>query len=324
MVQAADGHISLLSQAELLADLLHRPDTPVGLKQALDEIEPIKIFAREHGLTATRSYNSFAAVEQEAVVWVITACPAFNLEPKTWNFPIVGSFPYIGFFSRHEAEAFAKPWEQQGLDVFVRGAGAYSTLGWFSDPVLSTMLTQGNSVLGDLVNTVLHESMHATFWLKDQGYLNESVAEFTAQHLTPEYLAKRFGPASTALRAYEKEEQQREFKAKKILAALAELQKLYQSPIKDAEKLIQKITIFRTLEQAIPAKRSLNNAAIEDFRFYHTGYQSLTNLLKSCDQNWHRFFTVLRTLDSANFSKEQQAELDEVLNPLSCAHSASD
>src|SRR5690606_7987905 len=111
-------------------------------------------------------------LKQDSVVYVVTVSDALRLNPKVFSFPIAGSFTYIGWFSKEDAQDFGRDFERQGYDVDVRGASAYSTLGWFRDPLLSSMIRE----LPDLVNIVIHESVHATLYIKDQSYFNESLA----------------------------------------------------------------------------------------------------------------------------------------------------
>src|SRR5690606_29365400 len=116
--------------------------------------------------------------------------------PMTWRFPIVGSITYTGWFDRDEARAYADGIARRGWDVDVRPSGAYSTLGWFDDPILSTMISSGPDALGGLADVVLHETLHATFFVPGQSTLNESVASFVGDELALRYLDETAGPDS--------------------------------------------------------------------------------------------------------------------------------
>src|SRR5262249_41967930 len=154
-------------------------------------------------LTATENYVRYTQLDRDAAVYVVQAAPPLELKPRLWSFPIVGTVPYLGWFNVKDAKAYAQTLAQQGLDVDVRGASAYSTLGWFKDPVLSTMIGEGDGALGELANTVLHESTHATLYVKGQSAFNESLASFVGDRLARDWLATRFGEGSRQLKAYD-------------------------------------------------------------------------------------------------------------------------
>src|SRR5690606_33885389 len=133
------------------------------------------------GLNRTRNYDHYADLQRPAAVWVVQAAPRLELTERAWSFPIVGTVPYLGFFDETEAQAFARELElAEDLDVDVRTAAAYSTLGWLRAPVLSTMIADGPEALGELVNIVLHESVHATVYVPGQSAFDESLASFVA------------------------------------------------------------------------------------------------------------------------------------------------
>src|SRR5690606_34569810 len=140
--------------------------------------------------------------DREAATWVVSACESLSFKPKQWRFPIVGSFTYLGWFDHPSAEEYAEELRKEGWDVDVRGAAAYSTLNWFRDPVLSTMIPRGKHDVGSLVNVVLHESVHATIYLKDQAYFNESLASFVADRMTFDYLSEKYGETSEEWKAF--------------------------------------------------------------------------------------------------------------------------
>ena len=161
-LQAVRGQLDLLERRRPLSTLMQDPKTPPKLRAWLIEVGRIKEYALTQGLRANSIYRHYAQLDREAAVWVVTASAPLKFEAKTWRFLFGGSFSYLGWFDRDDAHAFARKLEEEGLDVHVRGASAYSTLGWFDDPILSTMIAPGPSRYGRLANTVLHESLHAT------------------------------------------------------------------------------------------------------------------------------------------------------------------
>ena len=314
--QAAWGQLDLMARAQPIERILERGAAPPALARILEMVVDIKAFGREQGLAISSSYSSYAELDRDAAVWVVTASAPLAFEPKTWSFPVVGSFPYLGWFDRRDALRFADDLAREGYDVHVRGASAYSTLGWFHDPVLSTMLTRGASVTGDLVNTVLHESVHATVHLDGQGTFNESVAMFVADRLSPDYLRRRFGDGSFELRAYLAEEARRARRADAFMDAYRRLAAVYASDRSALDKLIEKHRILLALETAVDVRVALNNATLEGFRTYRAGQDELAALLAGCEHDWRRFLAAAARVDATWFDEEQQDDIAPVLRRL--------
>src|SRR5664280_430428 len=189
LYQAANGQLALMNHARPVEELLKDPQTPPRLRRLLSENGPIKEFAEKQGLKPTRNYREYVQMDRPVAVWVVIASEEFRFKAKEWSFPLVGSFNSLGWFASADADAYAAGVRKEGWDVDVRGAAAYSTLGWFHDPILSTMIPEGDGAMGALVNTVLHESLHATVYVNNQSYFNESLACVVADKLTPEYLS---------------------------------------------------------------------------------------------------------------------------------------
>src|SRR4029079_16710796 len=133
---------------------------------------------------------------RRAPVWFTSAADPVAFKPRKWCFPIVGCFAGLGWFDEQEAIEFKQELEAQGYDAIVRPASAYSTGGWFPDPVLSTMLGGGNDALPELADVILHESVHATVLVPDEPFFHESFASYIADALTDHWISVRFGPGS--------------------------------------------------------------------------------------------------------------------------------
>jgi predicted aminopeptidase len=142
-------------------------------------------FARKIGLADNDNYTSFVDIGDKPISYTLVACPKDSLNPLVWSFPIVGELPYIGFFDRQDALDEANKIKKLGHDAVVWPAGAYSTLGWFSDPVLSTSL---KGELVDFVDLLLHEQTHATIYVRGDITFNENLAVFIAGEATPRLL----------------------------------------------------------------------------------------------------------------------------------------
>jgi predicted aminopeptidase len=316
VAQAAGGQWSLIQNARPIPKVIRDQKTPPRLRRLLAEVRVIKRYGEASGLKPTANYARYVQLDRPAVVWVVSACAPLQFKSKVWRFPIVGDFPYLGWFELKEANAFADELRKEGLDVDVRGASAYSTLGWFQDALLSSMISEGDEALGYLVNVVLHESVHATLHLPGQAYFNESLASFVADHLTLEYLDVTRGAQSVEKAAYEKSESNATKRAKRLHEAYDELDLLYRSARPDAEKLEEKARLLAALKQELKLRRDVNNAMLTQYRTYDSGQAELETLYRACGESWPRFFGALRELKPASFSGPHQRDFGSVVLPL--------
>jgi predicted aminopeptidase len=318
IVQAAEGQLDLACRAESLERAAEDPDVDPHTKALLAEVPLIKRFAEEQGMVATTSYERFVPLDRDAVVYVVTAAPPLSLEPKTWWFPVVGSVPYVGWFDRAVAVHHAEELARDGWDVDVRGASAYSTLGWFEDAVLSTMIEDSDAAAGELANTILHESLHATLYIPNQSELNESLASFVADKLTPLWLAKRFGPGSPELSAYLEQEEHSAEILERLERAYRDLKALYASKKPRAQKLAEKERYLREVEAELGLARPLNNARLAGYDSYHGGDEALSGLLHACG-TIPRLVRAAKTIRPSDFTEEQQSDLAPIAKKLAAA-----
>jgi predicted aminopeptidase len=176
LARAAWSEASLLLRREPIAEILAQPGLDRVRADRLRLALAVRDFARDAlGLRVGDSYSTFVDVEQAEPVHVLSAAYRDRLESHLWRYPIVGRLPYRGFFDRADADAAAARLEREGLDVEVRPASAFSTLGWFADPLLSS--TAAEPPVG-LVETIVHELFHATVWRKGDAVFNESAANW--------------------------------------------------------------------------------------------------------------------------------------------------
>jgi predicted aminopeptidase len=203
--------------------------------------------------------------------------------------------------------------------VDLRGASAYSTLGWFADPVLSTMIGDGDEALGELADVVLHESFHATHYVKGQSLFDESAADFVGDHLAEAYLDAAMGPESQEKKAFIADQDAREARGRKMRAAYVKLEALYSRAIPRAAKLAEKARILEALGQEVRARRPITNATLGQFVTYNAGRDELTALLAACGGSFPRFVGALRGVGPASFREPQQRDLGAVLAPLTRA-----
>ncbi len=174
LMQAARGQWQVMAERRPIERVLAAPDTPEPLRRQLAEIQQARQFAsRELGLPDNRSYTTYADVGRPFVVWNVVATPEFSVQPLQWCFPVAGCVAYRGYFREAGARQFARRLQQDGHDVALGGVSAYSTLGRFADPVLSSMLRFGDT---DVIGTLFHELAHQVVYLPGDSAFNEAFA----------------------------------------------------------------------------------------------------------------------------------------------------
>lgn len=173
-VRTAWGGLRLLTGRRSVEAVLADPETPLELKRKLELVTRARDFASaELGLPDNKSYRMYKRLDREWASWTVVVAPEFSVEPLQWCFPIAGCVSYRGYFSTARAEKFATKWNDRGYDVDVGGVRAYSTLGWFADPLLSTFMDLPDA---ELVGLIVHELAHQRIYVKDDTEFNESLA----------------------------------------------------------------------------------------------------------------------------------------------------
>lgn len=256
------------------------------------------------GLAAGETYTTFSPIDRDTLVLVLSAAPADRLEPYTWRYPIVGRVPYKGFFSFDLAARESGKLERAGLDVYLRVANAFSTLGWFEDPLLSTIVRE-DSV--DLAATVIHEIFHNTLFIPGQVEFDESVASFVG-YRGAEAMFRSRGDSANAARAAARWRD--EVRLSRFYAALAErLERLYGSGRSARALREEREPIFRAAadEMAGPlaaqletingrrlAEGPLNNAVVLAHRAYVKDLDRFDALLAAQGGDVRRTIAVIR------------------------------
>lgn len=317
--QGAAGQLDLWSSAKDIDDVLVDPATTQETRELLEEVRRIRTFAAAHGLRFDGNYEQYVAQEDrhpEFVVWFVNASEPLSFEPKVFWFPIVGSFPGLGYWHEQDANEFAAELREEGWDVNVRGVRAFSTGGWFEDPVLWTMFADSENAYGYLVNVLLHESVHATVLVPNQQYFNESLASFVADQMTPQYLTRRFGQDSSQLKVYQQRYRLYREQTALMLAAFGELERLYLSDVPAAVKLDHKRKVYAKLAAMLEAKAEVNNATLVGIQLYQGAPNEFQQLFEACEQGWPRFLHAVGGLQSEHFAEEQSPEFGPVLTQL--------
>lgn len=172
--QAARGQLSLTREARPIGAVLEDPATPAELRARLETARSIRDYAsRELKLPDNGSYRQYADLKRAFVVWNVFAAPEFSVKPREWCFPIAGCASYKGWFDEKAANAFAEDLRREGNDVFVYGVPAYSTLGWFDDPLLNTFIGYPRA---ELARLIFHELAHQVAYASGDSTFNESFA----------------------------------------------------------------------------------------------------------------------------------------------------
>jgi predicted aminopeptidase len=321
LYQAGRGQLSLLNRARPLNEVTDDPRTDPKLAELLKQIPLIKKFGEKYGLKPTPNYNAYVKLNQDAVVYVVTVSEPLEFKAKIFSFPIVGSFNYIGWFGRKDAEDFASTFVSAGDDVDVRGASAYSTLGWFKDPLLSSMIPSHDGsptteALPELVNVVLHESVHATLYINDQSYFNESLAFYLADVLTEKYFRENGLLDSAIWKAYLKNRNYYEKLQERMAVAYQDLKKIYDSKASDEEKQKQKAAYLSSLQSELKFKRPISNATLIQFQTYDPGDHGFGELFKKYNEDVREFLQALQKLKPSEFEHPHQIELKGLLEKL--------
>ncbi|MHA1559915.1 MAG: aminopeptidase [Alphaproteobacteria bacterium] len=305
--QSIGGHLRLMGDRQDIATLVTEPSTPPDLAARLSLVTDIVSYAHDQlALPDNGSYRSFVDVDRAYVAWNVIAAPELSLTPIEWCFPVVGCVTYRGYFDEAEAVAYGDGLRAEGNDVLVAGTRAYSTLGWFDDPVPGTILYDPDYVLA---GTIFHELAHQRVYITDDTMFNESHASavelagvelWLADHGTPEL--------RTAFR-------QRHLRQDQFLRLVqetrSERETLYQTPLDPETMLAHKSDIYASLRAGYARLRAswggysgydlwftqdLNNAKLALVATYTLLTDSFLELLASVDGDWSAFHDAVEAL----------------------------
>ncbi len=226
-IEQGRGQLNIVWNAKPVDDYLSSPTFPDSLKEKLRLISRVRRFAIDSlSLKDTRNYKTLYDQQGREIMWVVMASEPFRLKAKEWHFPIIGSVPYKGFFDRQKAISLRDELEKEGWDVNIRNPGGWSTLGWFTDPILSDMLERSD---GDLANLIIHEMSHATIFVKDSIDFNENLATFIGDRGAEQFLLSVYGPDSDEYITYMNEDRDYALFSDHMLRGAEKLDSLYNS-----------------------------------------------------------------------------------------------
>ena len=242
VLRAAYEEGKILWRREPITDYIQKPEITLDTQEKLKLVLAVREYARDVlGLNVGGSYSSYSYVDRPDLTHIVVAAPKTELRPYTWWFLIIGSVPYKGFFDKADAEAEAERLNAEDYDTNIRPSAAFSTLGWFDDPLLSHLLRYDKVVLSEII---FHELFHNTLYVNGASAFNESVANFIGHRAAIDFFRERLGAESAEhQRAIQAWEEEREFGL--FIADLAQtLTELYNRDIPRADKLRLREAIF--------------------------------------------------------------------------------
>lgn len=309
VIRTAYNGAGILLSRQDIQDVVAREDISEQTRFKLGLVLEARDFAKEIGLVPEDSFTTYSEIDRQTVGWSVVASRNDSFTLHTWWFPFVGRVPYKGYFSREAAERAAERFDPAEYDVLVGAIEAYSTLGWFNDPLLSTSLRRDPVALADLV---LHELTHNTVWLKNNVTFNESLANYVGVQGAVDFFDKRRQECLESGKTCDQEEAfyERALHRKERTLELGvivediyrQLNELYQSDLPGEEKLKQREAVFEAvvapLREAFPQMRLLqeiNNAEIMQLKIYHTRLNEFDRLYRSLS-DWTAFIDRMKAV----------------------------
>jgi len=304
-MQAAKGQLELNRKREPIEEVLQDQETPPELATRLRLVQEARQFSvDELGLPDNKSYHSYADIGRDYVVWNVFAAPEFSLQPETWCFPVAGCVAYRGYFSKDKAVRESERLAAKGLDVRVGGVAAYSTLGKFNDPIISSMMNWGDV---QLVAVLFHELAHQVLYVKGDSGFNESFATAVEEYGVQRWLESRGQVEDIA--DYFEAQALRQDMMSLVADARLELEELYSGDLDDEDKRRQKGNRLRSLGEDISAllqsngrdatswrNGEWNNARLVSMNLYEGRLPEFRALFEQCEQRIDCFYEKARAL----------------------------
>jgi predicted aminopeptidase len=308
VMQAANGEMQVLRARVPIDRLLADPATPADLRARLEQVRAARAFASGTlGLPDNRSYRTYADIRRQYVVWNVVATPEFSVLPLHWCFPVAGCVAYRGYFHEDKARAFANELAVRGDDVAIDGVPAYSTLGRFADPVLSSMLPYGDD---ELAATIFHELAHQLIYVQDDSAFNEAFAT-TVEEVGLERWLTQQGQAAR-IEAFRADQRHEQAFVELFTRTRAELVTLYASALPPVQMRARKAAVMHRLGSEIQAlerrehaeyplydewiAQGLNNARLAAVATYFDCVPGFQHLLLQQQGDLGKFYAAVREL----------------------------
>ena len=249
-------------------------------------------------LKKTDNYTSYYKTDKRGVSFIVTAAPKTSLKPYTWWFPVIGSVPYKGFFNEEDALKLQKELTQKGFDTYLWAASAYSTLGWFNDPITTPMLKKGRF---NLASTVIHEMVHTTKYINGQGDFNEQLASFVEVKGAIAFFKDNNLLTKDQLNRIEISRKRNAEVTKLIQSYLGKLEEVYSREIQKSQMLDEREQIFESLTGELIKKNPqrkreywiFNNARLLQYKRYQEDPLYLNEIWKKSQGNWGQFWQLV-------------------------------
>ena len=250
--QAAHGQLSLVADSRPVEDWMSDKSTDPKLRARLAKAREIRGFAvAELGLPNNKVFRNYTALSRPFVMWNVVATPELSLQPIQWCFPVAGCVTYRGYYSKEDAQAYANTLRAEGMDVQVGGVPAYSTLGWFNDPLLSTFINYHDA---ELARLVFHELAHQVAYVAGDTRFNESFATAVEEAGVARWMSV-FGN-ETMRENYAKYVRRKADFLSLLLATRKALEQVYQSALPDTDKRARKAELFQKLKDDYAALKA--------------------------------------------------------------------
>jgi predicted aminopeptidase len=329
--QAVRGQCQMWNRQRSIESLLNDPSIAGPLKERLRLVLEIRAFAEaELQLPANGHYLRYADLERRFAVWNVYAAPEFSLTPKSWWYPVVGQLEYRGYFSEKAARRYAAKLEKRGLDVYVGGVTAYSTLGWFRDPVLNTFVHDADA---DLAELLFHELAHQRLFVPGDTDFNEAFATTVAEEGVRRWIRTRRDPA--IIEEYQSATHRTEQFVQIVAQARDQLKAVYDGTgAEDGSANPEKVVAMRAAKQRVIAalrenyarlkaawggngaydawfQRSLNNAQLNTVDTYYHLVPAFRRLLREQGGDLARFFEAAESLGRLK-EEERQVRLNQL------------
>ncbi len=305
--QAVQGQYSILNKRQPISEIIADPESSEFLRERLAFILAVRRFAdTELHLPVKNNYLTYVDLHRPYVVWNVFAAPEFSLVPVTWCYPLVGCAAYRGYFSEKNAQKYAGELSRQGQDVYVGGVTAYSTLGWFDDPVLSTFIQYSKASSAALI---FHELGHQVLYVKDDTAFNESFATTVEQEgLRRLQLSSK---SSDLYNDYLLQYRRRQEFIQLIMKYRKMLELLYQTDLPAPDKREKKASIYSELREDFNRRKTdeadwsaydhwmdqqLNNAKISSVAAYHDFVPAFQKMLAEKKGDLNQFYEACREL----------------------------
>lgn len=306
-----------MSKRQKIEHVIDNENTSAETKKELQRALQIRAFASDElALPDNNSYLSYVSLQRDYVSWVVFAAPGYSLKPVNWCFWIVGCIPYRGYFSEDKAQAFSITLQDQGYEIYIAPVPAYSTLGWFDDPLLSSMLKQGETVTA---NYIFHELAHQQIYISGDPGFNEAFASAVAELGVMRWL--QAVDNSEALNRYLRRLEIKMQLYEHTRAFREQLNNIYEAGTSQEQMQAEKTTAFENYKMTVThlvkqlggsrnysdwLLKDLNNAKLGAMSTYQELIPAFKSLFRQCDSNFELFYKIVASMESLSQDQRRQ------------------